>query len=163
MTENIIKLTDNVNEVMRNVTSSTRMSYNGIQSNREYIEELRNKSDVIIRNNKEVINVMKEFITNIIDMKKVVSNITEISEQTSLLALNASIESARAGEAGKGFAVVASEITSLSDETASLTNDIEKIVVKLESSANMANKVVSDVIETVNEANKSEFECYQKK
>ena len=153
MTENIIKLTDNVNEVMRNVTSSTRMSYNGIQSNREYIEELRNKSDVIIRNNKEVINVMKEFITNIIDMKKVVSNITEISEQTSLLALNASIESARAGEAGKGFAVVASEITSLSDETASLTNDIEKIVVKLESSANMANKVVSDVIETVNEEN----------
>ncbi len=151
MTEKIIGLTDGVKGVMKNVAMSTRISYDGLQDNRQSIENLREKSKIIVKNNKEVIEVMKDFIMNINEMKKVVSNISEISEQTSLLALNASIESARAGE--KGFAVVASEITSLSDETAGLTNDIEKIVVKLENSANMANKVVSDVVESINEEN----------
>jgi methyl-accepting chemotaxis protein len=151
MTEKIIKLTDGVKSVMNNVKFSTRVSYEGLKDNRQSVGNLKEKSKIIIDNNKEVIRVMKEFITNIDEMKKVVANITEISEQTSLLALNASIESARAGE--KGFAVVASEITSLSDETAGLTNDIGKIVIKLENSANMVDKIVNDVVESIKEEN----------
>ncbi len=54
--------------------------------------------------------------------------ITSISAQTSLLALNASIEAARAGDAGKGFAVVASEIDALAHQTSATANDIHHIV-----------------------------------
>ena len=58
--------------------------------------------------------------------------ITNIADQTSLLALNASIESARAGEAGKGFAVVASEIQKLSSQSDSTASKIQEIITDLQ-------------------------------
>lgn len=63
---------------------------------------------------------------------KIVEYIKNISEETTLLALNASITAAHAGEAGKAFAIVAGEVGKLSDETDSFINEIEDIVKELE-------------------------------
>lgn len=73
----------------------------------------------------EIVNTTVDKVSNI------VSVIEEISSETNLLSLNASIEAARAGDAGKGFAVVAQEIRVLSDNTNTELENIKQIISSL--------------------------------
>lgn len=75
--------------------------------------------------------------------------INEISDQTSLLALNASIEAARAGEAGKGFSVVADEIAKLASQSTNSVEEIGKTVVELQSNAEKSVIVMKEINEAV--------------
>ena len=69
-----------------------------------------------------VSNVMDDLYVSVQAMVSMVSKIDDIAQQTSLLALNASIEAAHAGEFGRGFGVVAKEVKDLSNQTRDTTS-----------------------------------------
>ncbi|WP_051309980.1 methyl-accepting chemotaxis protein [Desulfogranum japonicum] len=84
---------------------------------------------------------------------KVTETITEISEQTNLLALNATIEAARAGEAGKGFAVVANEIKELAKQTAAATLNIKGQIDEVQTTTSTTVKDIQEITEVINNVN----------
>lgn len=81
----------------------------------------------------ETASQIKTMDEHSVQIGQIVDVISEISRQTSLLALNASIEAARAGEQGRGFAIVASEVKKLAEQTNNSIESISEIVKEIQS------------------------------
>ena len=85
------------------------------------------------------------------EMNSIVELIGGITNQTSLLALNASIEAARAGEAGRGFSVVATEISGMATRTKEATVHITELISNVSNAIMEVVGVVSNMIDGINE------------
>jgi methyl-accepting chemotaxis protein len=72
------------------------------------------------------------------EIGEIIAAVTDIADQTNLLAVNASIEASRAGEHGKGFTVVASEIKDLADQSKKATAQIRQILGEIQKATNSA-------------------------
>ena len=138
-------------EAKSSAEDGTKVIDTAVKSMNLLNQEFQNVSSVILS-----VEEQSNEIGNVLNV------IRDISEQTNLLALNAAIEAARAGETGRGFAVVADEVRSLSHRTNESTNEIQKIIERLQhdtkqtvNAVGNANTQASKSIESVENASKA--------
>ena len=139
-TENITVSIEQVNIHTDQIADMTKEGVDITYKLIERADVLMNQSTETKSNAMDMCRKVKEKSEYSIEKSKAVdkiniltSTIMSISEQTSLLALNASIEAARAGEQGKGFAVVAGEIGNLASQSSTAVKSIVDIVKEVQS------------------------------
>ncbi len=112
-----------------------------------------------------MLNTMEQIHSAVTEISKISLMIENISRQTNLLSLNASIEASRAGETGKGFAVVASQIGLLSNQTADALNqsaDIIKNSVNIIEKGLTTAQQTSEAFQEIQEVTEQYFELSNK-
>ncbi|MGM0877223.1 MAG: methyl-accepting chemotaxis protein [Bacillota bacterium] len=143
------ELSSEINEVANNmekVSTITETTKKLSSQSIETIKKLTEKNQEMGANIGQVDTTMDALNKEIAQIKGIVKMIKNVSEETNLLSLNASIEAARAGVAGRGFAVVAEEIRKLADQTKSSSMRIETVIASILSQTKKSVELVKTTI-----------------
>lgn len=132
--ENLLEMsneTKDINESVNEIRNQTVAVQDSSKIMNDKIKSMQNSSHKMDEGISAISKRIETVNTTVDKVSNIVSVIEEISSETNLLSLNASIEAARAGDAGKGFAVVAQEIRVLSDNTNTELENIKQIISSL--------------------------------
>jgi methyl-accepting chemotaxis protein len=130
-------------ESLREMTNSSQdtyelamKAYENSEEGNEHITVILNQMKVITEQNELTLTSLERLQNTLLRIGEVNGIIKNISDQTNMLALNASIEAARAGVHGRGFAIVATEVAKLSKDTKSSSDHIVGFVEEITDEVN---------------------------
>lgn len=164
-------LANSINHTIHYIGEVTNSTEHTIALGNQSVEQVHCLSDTTKMSTNTMNHMSDNFellIGEIQKIQSVAQTILEISSETSLLALNASIEAARAGDAGRGFAVVAGEISKLSEQTETATQEISSLVGDIHVKIDLTVQAMQDAVSVmdkqtslVNDTNKAFLEIIQ--
>lgn len=141
-----------VQEVARNAGAASEAS----SETREKAEAGQQIVQLVVRSMDEVQetslklkNDMSRLNDRAQDINRIMGVISDIADQTNLLALNAAIEAARAGEAGRGFAVVADEVRKLAEKTMASTMDVSNAIRAIQESTETSMQAMDNAAQRI--------------
>ncbi len=123
--------------------SSAEASLRGAQDGHLALARLLENIDSVRHAFSAIRGSVGDFVESTTAITTSITQVKDLSAQTSLLALNAAIEAARAGESGRGFSVVADEVRNLAQRSARSANSINELTVKLESQSEVVEEALS--------------------
>ena len=139
-------IADFTEKVEHGAHTSNEISSNADSLSIKFIQAKNNTMDVYASNREEIEKAI-ESSSKVQQINVLSEAILKISEQTSLLSLNAAIEAARAGESGRGFAVVADEIRKLAEDSNQTVGEIQSVTQDITKSVN---QLVHNTTELIN-------------
>lgn len=134
MTNSILQVSTNANQAAEVAQRSLQAASQGSQAVQNTIEGMNGIREQIQETSKRI----KRLGESSQEIGEIVELISDITEQTNILALNAAIQAASAGEAGKGFTVVAEEVQRLAERSSEATKQIGAIVKTIQTDTNSA-------------------------
>ncbi len=149
---------EDIAKSIENVKETFELTKEHIQKSGLTIEDAAN----VMKKMSEEFSKLKDLINNLnqssASISSILNVITEIADQTNLLALNAAIEAARAGEHGRGFAVVADEVRKLAERTTKATKEIEDMVKNIQIETKNVSFSIEDQVKLTKEGSKKVLE-----
>ncbi|MGE7659156.1 methyl-accepting chemotaxis protein [Bacillus altitudinis] len=119
---------ENVKEQSDQIKRISDQSNQSSQQGQQIVQQLKRSNEQSIQASQGIRSGIEQLSTKVQDISQITDTIESISNETNLLALNASIEAARAGEHGKGFSVVASEVRNLAEQTKQSAVQIQQMI-----------------------------------
>ena len=141
-----------VQEVARNAAAAANLSVdtkNNAEKGEEIVQQSLESMQRVHKVSLELKEDMDQLSRHAQAINSVMTVISDIADQTNLLALNAAIEAARAGEAGRGFAVVADEVRKLAEKTMASTHDVGNAIRAIQESTAKSVASVDSAVQSI--------------